>query len=35
MDSGKAKWSGGKPKGITGLKIKGTPLAETVLEERR
>jgi hypothetical protein len=30
-----AKWSGGKPKGKTGIKIKGKPLSETVLEERR
>lgn len=35
MDSGMAKWSGGKPKGKTGLKLKGKPLSETVLEERR
>ena len=35
VDSGKAKWSGGKPKGKTGLKMKGKPLSETVLEERR
>jgi prevent-host-death family protein len=35
MDAGTAKWSGGKPKGKSGLKIKGKPLAETVLEERR
>jgi prevent-host-death family protein len=35
IDSGMAKWSGGKPKGKPGLKIKGKPLAETVLEERR
>jgi prevent-host-death family protein len=35
MDAGMAKWSGGKPKGKSGLKIKGKPLAETVLEERR
>jgi prevent-host-death family protein len=35
MDSGRAKWSGGKPKGKRGLKIKGKPISETVLEERR
>jgi hypothetical protein len=35
MDSGKVQWSGGKPKGTTGTKIKGKPLADTVLEERR
>lgn len=34
-DSGKAIWSGGKPGGARGIKIKGKSLAETVLEERR
>jgi len=31
----KAKWSGGKPEGVKGIKIKGKPLSKTVLEERR
>jgi prevent-host-death family protein len=35
MDSGMAKWAGGKPKGKTGLKVKGEPIAESVLEELR
>ncbi|MBI3755670.1 MAG: type II toxin-antitoxin system prevent-host-death family antitoxin [Deltaproteobacteria bacterium] len=35
IDSGKAVWSGGKPEGVKGIKIKGKPVAETVLEERR
>ncbi len=35
MDSGRAKWSGGKPKGKSGVKVKGTPVSDTVLEERR
>ena len=35
VKSGKAQWSGDKPKGISGLKIKGKPLSETILEERR
>jgi prevent-host-death family protein len=35
MDSGKATWSGGKPKGKSGVKVKGTPVSDTVLEERR
>jgi prevent-host-death family protein len=35
VESGKARWSGGKPHGIEGIKIKGKPLSETVLEERR
>jgi prevent-host-death family protein len=35
IDSGMVHWVGGKPKGIAGVKIKGKPLSETVLEERR
>lgn len=35
MDSGKAKWSGGKPEGLNGVKVKGKPMSNTVLEERR
>jgi len=35
IDSGKAKWSGGKPEGLDNVKIKGKALAKTVLEARR
>ncbi len=35
IDSGKAKWSGGKPEGLDNIKIKGKSLSRTVLEERR
>jgi len=35
MDSGKAKWAGGKPEGMKGVRIKGKLLSKTVLEERR
>ncbi|MBI5188972.1 MAG: type II toxin-antitoxin system prevent-host-death family antitoxin [Nitrospirae bacterium] len=35
MESGKAKWSGGKPEGMEKIRIKGKPLSKTVLEERR
>lgn len=35
MDGGRAKWSGGKPMGKRGVSIKGEPLSDTVLEERR
>jgi prevent-host-death family protein len=35
VDAGMAHWAGGKPKGVTGIKIKGGPLSETILEERR
>jgi len=34
VDSGMAHWAGGKPKGLAGIKIKGRPLSETILEER-
>lgn len=35
VTSNKAKWSGGKPEGVKGIRIKGKPLSKTVLEERR
>jgi prevent-host-death family protein len=35
IDSGRAKWSGGKPEGLDNIKIKGKSLSKTVLEERR
>jgi len=35
VKEGKAKWGGGKPKGYTDVKIKGKPISDTVLEDRR
>ena len=35
MKGGLAQWSGGKPKGCEGIKIKGKSLSETILEERQ
>jgi len=35
IDSGKAKWSGGKPEGLDNVKMRGKSLSKTVLEERR
>lgn len=35
IDEGRAKWSGGKPKGIAGVRIRGKSLSKTVVEERR
>jgi prevent-host-death family protein len=35
VTAGMAHWAGGKPKGLVGMKIKGKPLSETILEERR
>ncbi|HMK66531.1 MAG TPA: type II toxin-antitoxin system prevent-host-death family antitoxin [Thermodesulfobacteriota bacterium] len=35
MVEGKANWSGGKPKGLQGIRIKGKALSKTVIEDRR
>ena len=35
MDTGKATWSGGKPKGMGGVRVKRKSLTKTVLEGRR
>lgn len=34
-EKGRVTWGGGKPTGIRGIKVKGKPLAETVIKERR
>jgi hypothetical protein len=34
-DAGKVSWSGGKPAGLRGVKARGKPIAETVIEDRR
>ncbi|KPK46160.1 MAG: prevent-host-death protein [Nitrospira bacterium SM23_35] len=34
VDSGKSHWSGGKPRVLEGITLKGQPLSETILEER-
>ncbi len=33
--AGKVKWNGGKPKGSRGHKVRGKPISETVIENRR
>lgn len=33
--AGKVTWSGGKPKGLRDLEVRGEPVSETVLEDRR
>lgn len=35
IDSGKAKWAGGKPEGLENVRIKGKSLSKTIFEERR
>jgi prevent-host-death family protein len=34
MDSGRATWSGGKPRGVERVTVAGPPVSATVLEER-
>lgn len=35
VESGRAAWAGGKPGGVKGIKAKGKPLAQSILEDRR
>jgi prevent-host-death family protein len=35
IQQGKAEWSGGKPAGLGGVRIKGKALSKTVVEDRR
>ncbi|HBZ00731.1 MAG TPA: type II toxin-antitoxin system prevent-host-death family antitoxin [candidate division Zixibacteria bacterium] len=35
MAEGRAKWSGGKPEGMSGIRIRGKDLSKTVVEDRR
>ncbi len=35
VKDGRAQWSGGKPKGCEGIRIKGKSLSGTILEERQ
>ena len=32
---GRVSWDGGKPDGLKGVKVRGKPVAETVVEDRR
>ena len=34
FEAGKVQWSGNKPKGVKGIKVKGKTLADTILEAR-
>ena len=33
--AGRVQWNGGKPKGLRGYSVRGKPISETVLEDRR
>ena len=35
VETGQVQWSGKKPRGLQGIKIKGKPLSETILVERQ
>jgi hypothetical protein len=36
VETGKASWSGKKPRGLSeAVSLKGKPLSETILEERQ
>lgn len=32
---GRLNWQGGKPVGLRGIKVKGKPVADTVIKDRR
>jgi hypothetical protein len=32
---GKIRWNGGKPKGLRGISVRGEPMSETILQDRR
>ncbi|MEM7353450.1 MAG: type II toxin-antitoxin system prevent-host-death family antitoxin [Acidobacteriota bacterium] len=32
---GRVSWDGGKPKGLKGISVRGKPVADTILEDRR
>jgi hypothetical protein len=34
-ETGEVSWNGGKPKGLRGLVIRGEPISETVIRNRR
>lgn len=35
VTEGDAHWSGGRPRGLDGIKIRGKAISETILEERQ
>jgi prevent-host-death family protein len=35
VKEGDAHWSGGRPRGLDGIKIRGKAISETILEERQ
>ena len=34
-EAGRVKWDGGKPRGLRGITMRGGPISDTVIEDRR
>jgi hypothetical protein len=35
VEEGKVEWRGGKPKGLRGVVVRGEPVSETIIRDRR
>ena len=35
VKEGKVEWRGGKPKGLRGVVVRGEPVSETIIRDRR
>jgi len=35
VEEGKVEWNGGKPKGLRGVVVRGEPISETIIRDRR
>jgi hypothetical protein len=35
VEEGKVEWNGGKPKGLRGVVVRGEPVSDTIIRDRR
>jgi hypothetical protein len=35
VEEGRVEWHGGKPKGLRGVVVRGEPVSETIIRDRR
>jgi hypothetical protein len=35
VEEGKVEWRGGKPRGLRGVVVRGEPVSETIIRDRR
>ncbi len=35
VEAGEVEWQGGKPKGLRGVVVRGEPMSETIIRDRR